>query len=232
MMKSLPNHVAIIPDGNRRWAKAKELSPFRGHEEGVERASELLRHGRKLGIHTITFWGLSTENLTGRSPEEVSFLSELLSKTVDRFLHEAKESNMRFVHLGRTDRLAPKLLERLRSAQDETRANKTHVLNLAVDYGGHDEILRAVARWRESSGAGESLNEEKFAQFLDTNDEPYPNPDFVIRTSGEMRTSGLMPWQIAYSELFFEKSLFPDFTVRKFDLALAEYTTRQRRFGA
>src|SRR3989344_5770135 len=185
---NLPNHVAIIPDGNRRWAKERGLPSFAGHQQGMERASEIARYARKLGISTATFWGLSTENWLKRPEEEV----------------------VRITHLGRKDRLPKHFIERLTALEAETKNNDKYFLNLGFDYGGRDEILRAMNRWR-NEGGGE-LSEEIFSNLFDTGDQPYPSPDLIIRTSGEMRMSGFLPWQSDYAELYFEKSYFPAFT--------------------
>jgi|SRR3989344_4641846 len=228
---NLPNHVAIIPDGNRRWAKERGLPSFAGHQQGMERASEIARYARKLGISTATFWGLSTENWLKRPEEEVSYLiNKIFMLAMDRFADEAEKEGVRITHLGRKDRLPKHFIERLTALEAETKNNDKYFLNLGFDYGGRDEILRAMNRWR-NEGGGE-LSEEIFSNLLDTGDQPYPSPDLIIRTSGEMRMSGFLPWQSDYAELYFEKSYLPDFTTEKFDQALADYAIRKRRYGA
>lgn len=228
---SLPKHVAIIPDGNRRWAKSKGLLSLSGHNEGVERVSELARRGRELGIHTMTFWGLSTENFVNREKEELTYLFELFRTAFRRFADEAKKDGARFIHLGRKDRLPGNLKNDILELEKETQENKKHILNICIDYGGRDELLRAARKWREKGSSEEDLTEENFSKFFDTTGQPYPNPDLIIRTSGEHRLSGFLSWQAVYAELYFEPSFFPDFTAEKFDQASAEYAKRQRRFG-
>ncbi|MEX0748448.1 MAG: polyprenyl diphosphate synthase [Candidatus Saccharimonadales bacterium] len=243
-----PKHVAIIPDGNTRWANANGVSSFEGYKQGAERGLEIMRHSREIGVHTLTFWGLSTENWRNRPEGELTFLVDLFGSMIDRYLEEALKHNVRVVHLGNTANLPASLIDKLAAAAKQTKANDAHVLNLALDYGGHDELLRATeAIARDIAQDKVSLAELSqplpgvaksdgpvptvFARYLDTHDQPYPFPDFIIRTSGEMRTSGFMPWQAVYAELYFEPVFWPDFTAEKFDAALREYQTRQRRFG-
>lgn len=245
MNDNLPNHVAIIPDGNRRWAKARGLPSFEGHRRGFDITPKICRAAREMGIHTLTLWAFSTENWN-RSSEEVAYLMKLYEILIDRNLKEAKEDGVRIYHLGRKDRLPPTLLERLARAEEETKSNDRYVLNVALDYGGQDEILRAIKKAVEIIIAGkmsaEKLFEETgkyndkypyylFKNFLDTRDQPYPYPDLIIRTSNEKRLSGLYCWQGAYAEIYWEKDHFPDFTPEKLRAALEDYSLRHRRFG-
>ncbi len=225
MSRNQLNHLAIIPDGNTRWAKANNRSPFDGYLEGKARFLELVKHTRKLGIHTTTFWGLSTENWRHRPKLELDFLVRTFIETVDAWVMEAQEQDVKIIHLGNKTRLPKKMLDKLIQAEQATKDNKTFVTNLALDYGGHDEIMRAIERRQADPTPG--LLED----YLDTAGQVYPNPDFIIRTSGEIRLSGFMPWQSAYSEFYFEPVLFPDFTPEKLDVALAEFHHRHRRFG-
>jgi len=245
MAENLPHHIAIIPDGNRRWAKARGLPSFEGHRRGFDIAPKICRAARDLGIHTLTLWAFSTENWN-RSPEEVSYLMKLYETLIDRNLKEAKEDGVRFYHLGRKDRLPTTLLKRLAKAEEETKDNDRYVLNVALDYGGQDELLRATKKAVELIVAGsmsaEKLFEETgkyhdkypyyfFKNFLDTRDQPHPYPDLVIRTSNEKRLSGLYCWQSAYAEIYWEPDHFPDFTPEKLRQAVLDYSQRRRRFG-
>jgi undecaprenyl diphosphate synthase len=207
---------------------------------------ELTRHVRTLGIHTLTFWGLSTENWRHRPAAELNFLIDLFSKSIDRYIEDAQKEGVRFIHLGNKTRLPKKFLNKLARAEEETKQNQNCVLNLALDYGGHDELIRATRKIIDDAKAGEldpakladpvGENNTKvpatvYSEYLDTAGQPHPFPDFIIRTSGEVRLSGLMPWQAVYAELYFEPSLFPDFTTDKLDAAIDEYYKRQRRYG-
>ncbi|MBI4091925.1 MAG: di-trans,poly-cis-decaprenylcistransferase [Candidatus Levybacteria bacterium] len=230
MKKPLPNHIAIIPDGNRRWAREQGLPTFEGHRKGFDVGVKIARYIRSLGIHTLTVWAFSTENFN-RTQEEVSYLMRLYEKMLDKFLSEALKDNVRIIHLGRKDRIPKSLLKKIENVEQKTHDNAKHILNLALDYGGRDEILRAIKRIHNSEFIIQNLEESNFAQFLDTAGQPYPDPDLIIRTSGEMRTSGLMIWQAAYAEYIFFDKHFPDLKPSDIDRAISEFAKRQRRFG-
>jgi undecaprenyl diphosphate synthase len=243
--KQLPKHIAIIPDGNRRWAKSRGLPQLIGHERGFDAANKDIRHARDLNIHTMTLWGFSTENWN-RTPEEIDYLMKLFERSVDSNLDEAMKSNARIIHLGRKDRIPASLKNKITNAEDRTIHNTKHVLNIALDYGGHDEIIRVTAKFAEDVATGkrnpEDIQQETgkynnkypyylFKDYLDTKDQPYPYPDLVIRTSGEQRLSGFMSWQMAYAELYFTKLHMPDFGPEKMEEAINDFTNRERRFG-
>lgn len=238
---NIPNHIVIIPDGNRRWAKSKGLPSFEGHRKGFETANADIRKARELGIHTLTLWGFSTENWN-RSKEEIDYLMKLFETNIENNLEEAKKSEARIYHLGRKDRLPKPLLEKIAKAEEETKNFEKHVLNIGLDYGGHDEILRAIKKAMEDGTTAESLSEVTgklkdkypyygFKKYLDTKDQPYPYPDLIIRTSGEQRLSGFMSWQMAYAELYFAEVHMPDFGPEELVKALEDYSSRNRRFG-
>lgn len=250
-MSNVPNHVAIIPDGNRRWAKERGLPTFEGHKKGFEQVQKLGKKAREMGIRILTIWAFSTENWQ-RSKEEVKYLMKLYELMIDSNLKEALREKIRIVHLGRKDRLSKNLKEKLIQAEEKTQKFDKYYLVIALDYGGRDEVLRALNKIQtsqfptnepdhrsvhgpipnESSGIRVSkLNQENINQFLDTKDLPYPNVDLVIRTSGEYRTSGFMIWQTTYSEYIFSHKYFPDFSVDDFEECIGEYQKRQRRFG-
>lgn len=222
----VPHHVAIIPDGNRRWARERGLPAFEGHRRGFEITPKLVRAARELGIHTLTIWAFSTENWN-RSETEVKYLMKMYEWFIGKHLAEAKKEGARIYHLGRKDRIPKRLAEKMARAEGETADNDKYVLNIALDYGGHDEILRAIGRMNGEK----KLTEDKFAEYLDTRGQPHPDPDLIIRTSGEQRTSGLFSWQAAYAEFYFEPDHFPDFSPKKLREAIIDYAQRGRRFG-
>lgn len=224
MPPQLPKHIVIIPDGNRRWAEKKGLPSFKGHEAGSKRAQLLFESAYKFGIHTLTFWGFSTENWN-RSKVEISFLMNLFEEYADKTINMAKQNNARIFHLGRKDRLPKSLIKKLSNAEEETKRYAEHVANIALDYGGQDEILRGIDR------AKIDAFQKPFPDYLDTALQPYPNPDLIIRTSGEQRTSGILQWQSTYAELYFETVDFPDFTDERLKKIIEWFGTRERRYG-
>ena len=243
--KKIPNHIAIIPDGNRRWAESKGLPAIEGHRKGANALKDLLKHARDIGVHTITFWGFSTENWN-RAKEEISYLMKLFENILDENREDTIKNEVRIVHLGRKDRIPSKLAKKIKNVEEKTKSFTKHVLNMAIDYGGHDEILRAVSRIiddieglkiakRELKKIIGKFNDKYpmylLGKYLDTANQPYPYPDLVIRTSGEQRLSGLLPWQCVYAEFYFPKVHFPDFTPTELDKAIEEYSKRDRRFG-
>ncbi|MBD3366349.1 di-trans,poly-cis-decaprenylcistransferase [candidate division WWE3 bacterium] len=241
----LPKHVAIIPDGNRRWAHSRNLPTLRGHTKGFQAANAVIRQARDLGIHTFTLWAFSTENWN-RSETEVNYLMRLYEENISKNLEEALKSEARIVHLGRKDRIPGGLQEILKEAEQKTAHFTKHILNIALDYGGHDEILRAVTKATKDIESGKLTPQEltqevakykgkypiyKFADYLDTAGQPYPYPDLIIRTSGEQRLSGYLSWQSAYSEFYFADVHMPDFKEAEFKKALIDFAGRERRFG-
>ncbi|HEV2412397.1 MAG TPA: polyprenyl diphosphate synthase [Candidatus Saccharimonadales bacterium] len=240
------NHLAIIPDGNTRWANANGKSPYEGYKLGLKRGVELARHARERGIHTLTLWGLSTENWQHRSARELAFLVRIFDKAIDDYIEEAQQDGMRIIHIGNKNRLPKKLMKKLQWAEEATKSNVNHILNLALDYGGHDEILRATHRiiqavkdgkigaesFAQGNGDDPKSAEKTYEEYLDTAGQPYPYPDLIVRTAGDQRLSGFMLWQAAYAELYFVDVYFPDFDPAHLDVAIEAYDKRQRRFGA
>ncbi|MBI4059422.1 di-trans,poly-cis-decaprenylcistransferase [Candidatus Microgenomates bacterium] len=227
----VPHHVALICDGNRRWARARGLPIHKGHEQGGEAIGEIARACRDFGIHTFTVWVFSTENWS-RGEKEAGGILKIIEKALDQHISEAKKDDVRIIHLGRKDRLPESLARKLRQAENDTRNNKSYVFNLAIDYGGHDEIVRVTRKIVDDKIPVEAIDEKLFASYLDTNDQPYPYIDLLIRTSGEERLSGFMPWQTNYAEIWWDECLLPDFDRAKFREALLDYSRRRRRFGA
>lgn len=228
MAGKTPVHVAIIPDGNRRWAKAKGLIATEGHKRAgsYEHIKDLFETARSLGIKYLSFWGFSTENWK-RDKKEIEELFSLISKAVAEWRKEALKNRIKFRHIGRKDRLPKKLVDEIELLEKETKDFSDFNVNLCLDYGGRDEIIRAMNRII-NFGVKE-VNEEKFSEFLDTNS--VPEPDLIIRTSGEMRTSGFMPFQSVYSELYFSEVHFPDFDACELRKAVEEFGKRKRNFG-
>lgn len=245
---TIPHHFAVIPDGNRRWAEEGGLSVMDGHRAGFEVAKRLSRFSRRIGIHTMTVWAFSTENWR-RAPDQVSALMALYEEWLDDLLPEAIEEEVRVVHLGRvegvpegaeeaaaaagfSDGMPQTLVTALREIQDKTAAFERNVVNLAINYGGADEIqraARAMAAHALSTGADPAGLDIR--AYLDTAGQPFPNPDIVWRTSGEMRSSGFLPIQSAYAEMIFSPKFFPDLTSEDVVEAVEEYSARIRRFG-
>jgi undecaprenyl diphosphate synthase len=227
------NHVAIIPDGNRRWAKERSLPIELGHAKGLLDVMPDLAHRLSdAGVHTITVWGFSTENWN-RDIEEVDHLMRLCVEFLThRLLAIAERHGARIVHLGRKDRVSPKVLEALLEVERATAGNEDHVYNLAFDYGGRDELVRAGERMRAALLSGGAAEHRSIEDFLDTQGQPYPEPDLVIRTSGEQRLSGFMPWQAAYSEIFFVDRYFPDMDFAVLEGIAEQFRARKRRFGS
>ena len=221
-----PNHVAIIPDGNRRWAKTHKFQVFKGHEQGVKNTMNLLEEALRLKIPYLTFWGFSTENWK-RDKLEVNYLMKIFREQITLLKKKLHEYQVQFRHFGRKDRLPKDIMSQLSALEAGTENFSKAHLGLAIDYGGRDELLRAVNKMRRSE---EEVSEENFGNFLDT--KGFPDPDLIIRTSGEQRLSGLMPWQGTYAELYFTPVLFPDFGILEFRKAISEFGERKRNFGS
>ncbi|MEK7495297.1 MAG: polyprenyl diphosphate synthase [Patescibacteria group bacterium] len=219
----LPKHVAIIPDGNRRWAKEKGKPTAEGHRYAAQTTlPNLINELIRLDIKYFTFWALSTENLVGRSKEELSHLFNLIRISLKSKYKEFKEKKIRLKIIGNLIKLPEDLQKEAYKITKETMNNKKITIVLGLNYGGRDEIIRAIKR-------GKNLTKENLGNYLDT--AGIPDPDLIIRTGGEKRLSGFMLWQSEYSELYFSDLLFPDFTAKELEKAIINYSERQRRFG-
>ena len=228
---TIPNHIAMILDGNRRWARARGLKPWEGHYHGFKAVEKLAYAARSLGVHTFTVWAFSTENWE-RPQQEIDAIMNLFRKALKEKEKEFHKDKVALVHLGRKDRLPLDIQSELRRIEKDTsKYAKQHIFNLAVDYGGRSEIVRATQKAMESGMKPEDLDEKTFEKFLDTYGQPYPNPDLFIRTSGEQRTSGLLPWQMVYAEYYFDSTHLPDFSPEKLRDSILDYSRRRRRFG-
>jgi undecaprenyl diphosphate synthase len=228
--QKIPKHLAIIPDGNRRWAKERGLPSVEGHREGAKRFIEVARAARSKGIHTITIWGFSTENWS-REVTEVHYLMDLFLELLKQNEEEAHKEQIRLYHFGRKDRLPTDLAEEIKRIEKSTEHYTKHILNLCLDYGGQNEIIRAINKIIKDENKKDPISEADFEQYLDTAGQPHPFVDLLIRTSGEKRTSGLLPFQMAYAEFYFESAPMPEFDTQKLEIALEEYANRDRRFG-
>ncbi len=224
----IPNHIALILDGNRRWARARGLKPWEGHKAGYEAIKKLAKSARDLGVHTFTVWAFSTENWE-RPEIEINEIMKLLRFGLDEMEPELHQDKVRFIHLGRKDKLPKDAMEHISKLEKDTAHYTDYVFNIALDYGGHQEIIRAVNKILDAKL--KTVNAKQFESFLDTANQPYPYVDLFIRTSGEQRTSGLLPWQMDYAEYYFEQEHLPDFTPEKLREAILDYSRRRRRFG-
>jgi undecaprenyl diphosphate synthase len=227
----VPDHIAIVLDGNGRWARSRGLPATKGHEAGAVAVNSILDTARSLGVHTFTLWGFSTENWK-RPPAEVQKILGLVKAYLKKELKNAKKEGVRFYHIGRRDRLPKDLFKWIIKVEEETKDNTKFIINIALDYGGRDEIVRAVKKIVNDKVPAEKIDDERFASYLDTAGQPYPYPDLFIRTSGEQRTSGFLPWQMVYTEFYFEEDHLPDMTPEKLKAAILDYSRRRRRFGA
>jgi undecaprenyl diphosphate synthase len=215
-----PQHVAIIMDGNGRWAKARGLPRMMGHKAGGENIRPVVNIFADHGVRYLTLYAFSTENWN-RPKVEVAGLLGLLTKRIDKETRLFHEGNVRLVHIGRMDRLSQKLRQKIEAAVELTKSNTGLTLCLAFDYGGRDEIVQAARRLSSDNIPDSIIDENVLSQFLYT--AGIPDPDLMIRTGGEMRLSNFLLWQAAYSELYFTPVLWPDFDRKEIEEALSEY---------
>lgn len=220
----VPNHIGIIMDGNRRWAKEKNKKTIEGHLAGANRIISLAKYIFDKGVKYLSIYAFSTENFN-RSAEEVSYLMGLIIKFFNERVHELHDYNIKIVVSGLKDNLSKDVLKCIDNVVELTKNNTGGVLNVCLNYGGRREIVDAVNKIKE---ANITVTEDNFGKYL-YND--LPDLDFVIRTSGEERISNFMLWQISYAEFYFPKVYFPDFDEKEFDKALEIYNNRNRRFG-
>lgn len=223
-----PQHVAIILDGNGRWAKKRGLPRLMGHRAGVNNIHPVASAFANCGVKYLTLYIFSTENWN-RPKMEIAGLLSILARRIDKEARVCQQENFRLIHLGKLDRLPQKLREKVEAAIALTKNNTGLTLCLALDYGGRDEIVQAAKRIISAHIPGDQIDELVFSQYLYTNG--IPHPDLIIRTGGEMRLSNFLLWQASYSELQFTPVLWPDFGQKEIEEALFEYKRRQRRFG-
>ncbi|MDD9995736.1 MAG: polyprenyl diphosphate synthase [Dehalococcoidia bacterium] len=228
MSGEVPGHVAIIMDGNGRWAKERGWGRSEGHRLGTENVRRVVRALAKRGVSYVTIYAFSTENWD-RPAHEVHSLMELLGRTIESETSVLHAEGVRIRHLGRLDRLPESLQAAVERSVELTRRNNTITLSVAFDYGGREEIVGAARRLIESGIDARDLTEQMLAAELYT--AGMPDPDLIIRTAGEMRLSNFLLWQSAYAEYYSTSTLWPDFDEADLELALEEYERRQRRFG-
>lgn len=224
----LPSHVAMIMDGNGRWALSRGLPRLAGHKAGTENLRRVIRATVEFGIKYLTIYAFSTENW-GRPPEEVRGLMYILEDVIDRELKELHEEGVQLRHIGRLERLAPTLQEKVLDAIDVTKNNDRLILNIAFNYGGRDEIVQAIQRIIKDGVLPENVTDELVNQYLYT--KGVPDPDLIIRTSGELRVSNFLIWQAAYSEWYVTPTYWPDFDRDEYHRALETFAGRDRRYG-
>ncbi len=228
-MLNSPKHVAIIMDGNRRWAKAKGLNPVKGHEAAVKNAIEpIIRYLADKKIPYVTFWAFSTENWI-RDEEEIKAIFNIFRMGLSTIALNLIKNGARFRLLGDINKFPKDIAQKSLDLISKSEANTTITTTFALNYGGRDEIIRAVKKIVSDKVPAEKVTEELFSSYLDT--AGIPDPDLIIRTGGELRTSGYLPWQAVYAELYFTPILFPDFTPLELEKALTDYSSRDRRFG-
>ncbi len=229
----IPNHIAIIMDGNGRWAKKRGLPRIKGHEEGVEAADRVVNECLKLGVKYLTLFAFSTENWN-RPVDEVEFIFHLVEDFFRKKITSMIKKGVRIRVIGRKDNLPKWLLDTFNDSEEKTKNGTNLTVNVALNYGGRYDILQAAKKiallYKEGKIDLDSITEEAFSQYLLTEDQP--DPDLLIRTSGEYRISNYLMWQLAYSELYFTNTLWPDFTSEDLKDAINDYSKRDRRFGA
>lgn len=224
----LPQHVAIIMDGNGRWALSRGLPRLAGHKAGTENLRRVIRASVKFGVKYLTIYAFSTENW-GRPPEEVRGLMYILEEVIDRELAELHKEGVQLRHIGRLERLAPTLQEKVLDAIEVTKNNNRLTLNVAFNYGGRDEIVNAIQNIMKDGIPVEEVTDALVSRYLYT--AGVPDPDLIIRTSGELRVSNFLIWQAAYSEWYVTPTYWPDFDEKEYRRALETFAGRDRRYG-
>jgi len=232
MAEGIPEHIAIIMDGNGRWAKRRLLNKSAGHRAGAQALRRLAEEAEKIGVKILTVYAFSTENWT-RPKDEVDDLMSLIHHYIQQYIDDSKKNNMRITLIGDLTRLTDELQRKIAGLVEMTKEKKGMRVVLALNYGGRDDITRAARKLAADVKGGrktlDEINEKLFASYLDTFD--LPDPDLLIRTSGEMRLSNFLLWQTAYSEMYFCDKLWPDFNIKDLENAIGQYKLRDRRYG-
>ena len=230
---NLPKHIAIIMDGNRRWAKKRNLPVALGHKEGAKTLEKIVRYANKIGIKYITVYAFSTENWK-RTEEEVNSLMTLFQNYLDDYSKRADSENIKVKIIGSRENLSNKMIDKIEKCMERTKNNTGIVFNIALNYGGRDEIVAAVKEIAQKVKQNEieikDITEELISSNLYTKGQP--DPDLLIRTSGELRLSNFLPWQLVYTEFLFVDKYWPDFSETDLDEAISVYQKRNRKFGA
>jgi len=226
---NIPKHMAIIMDGNRRWAMARGKTIDEGHEAGAENLDKIVKYAQELGIKNLTVYTLSTENWRQRTPKEVKGIFDLLVKIIKEKKEEYKKEGIKLFVLGNFQAFPRKVARAIEEMLKIVLRHERMKVNLALNYGGRDEIVKAIKEIIKEGTPADKVNEELVAKHLYTNGQP--DPDLIIRTGGEIRLSNFFLWQMSYSELYFTDTLWPDFGPKQLEEAILEYQKRQRRFG-
>jgi len=224
----IPEHVAIIMDGNGRWAESHGVPRFEGHKAGTENLRQIIKASVEFGVKHLTIYAFSTENW-GRPKEEVNGLMTILETVIDRELNELNSEGVRICHIGRLEAMPKRVRAKVEHAVQLTEQNNKLILNVAWNYGGRDEIVHAIQEIVRAGTTVEQVTEELISQHMYT--QCSPDPDLIIRTSGEMRLSNFLIWQSAYSEWYATATLWPDFNKEEYQKAIDAYGQRKRRFG-
>lgn len=227
--KDIPQHIGIIMDGNRRWAKKRGLGADEGHEAGTKNLEKIVDRARELGIKHLTVYTLSTENWRQRSKKEVKGIFNLLLRVVKEKKEEYKKRGIRLFVLGNFQALPRKVARAIEQMLKVVLRHERMKVNVALNYGGRDEIVKAIKEIIKEGVPVEKVNEKLVAKHLYTNGQP--DPDLIIRTGGEVRLSNFLIWQMSYAELYFTDTLWPDFGPQQFNAAIAEYHRRKRNYG-
>jgi undecaprenyl diphosphate synthase len=227
-LPKVPRHVAIIMDGNGRWAKQRGLPRSIGHRQGTENLRTIIKAAVEFGVGIMTIYAFSTENWS-RPRREVALLMRILEMVIDRELRELNDQGVQIRHIGELDGIDPRLADKVRKACEATKNNSRLILNVAFNYGGRDEIVHAVQAIVKAGVPYDQINEELISNYLYT--AGLPDPDLVIRTSGEYRISNFLLWQGSYAEYFYTPVYWPAFNKEEFRKALVEYSNRRRRYG-
>jgi undecaprenyl diphosphate synthase len=227
-LSKIPAHIAIIMDGNGRWAEKHHLPHIAGHRAGTENLRQIIKSCVEFGVRVLTIYAFSTENWK-RPTDEVNGLMQILAESLDNEMEELHKQGTQLRHIGRMEHLNPSLRKKVASAIQLTKNNQRLILNIAWNYGGRDEIIYAIENMLKENLKPDQVNEQTINQHLFT--AGLPDPDLVIRTSGEIRTSNFLLWQTAYSEWYFTSVLWPDFNKEELYKAIQEYGQRERRFG-
>lgn len=226
---NLPKHIAIIMDGNRRWAKEHGLSDSKGHEAGSQNLQKIVEYCRDIGIKNLTVYALSTENWRKRSPEEVKGIFQLLIRIVKEKAEEYRKSGIKFFVLGNFQAFPFKVRDAIKKILSLAIIDKKIQFNVALNYGGRDEIITAIKKIIEDEIPANKINEKLISDYLYTKNQP--DPDLIIRPGGEFRLSNFLLWQMSYAELFFTDILWPDFSPKEMEKAIYWYQQRERRMG-
>lgn len=224
----IPQHIAVIMDGNGRWAKQRGLPRIAGHKEGAESLRAVLKACAEFGVKYLTVYAFSTENWS-RPQEEVDFLMNLFSVTIDREIDELMKNKVRVRFLGRLDKFSDQLRGKMEATMERTKDNDRITLNVMVNYGGRAEIVDAFKKMTNDQLKNDEISEDKIPDYLYT--KGVPDPDLLIRTADEMRVSNFLLWQIAYAEIYVTSTLWPDFRREQLMEAIEAYQKRERRFG-